>query len=99
MAVTVFQQLDALARNPKTNLASAKYIAGTTTNNFSTNLPFHKDMWSYDITSDYTITEKDHLRGRFSHQSINTYQAPVFGSFLGGPAGSGGFEASGTATA
>jgi Carboxypeptidase regulatory-like domain len=99
VAVTVFQQLGALARNPKTNLASAKYIAGTTTNNFSANLPFHKDSWSYDITSDYTITEKDHLRGRFSHQSINTFQAPVFGSFLGGPAGSGGFEATGTAAA
>ena len=70
-------------------MASAKYLAGTTTNNFSANLPFHKDAWSYDITSDYTITEKDHLRGRFSHQEINTYQAPVFGSFLGGPAGSG----------
>src|SRR3984957_5001122 len=99
IAVTVFQQLDKLARNPQANLASAKYLAGTTTNNFSANLPFHKDAWSYDITSDYTITEKDHLRGRFSHQEINTYQAPVFGSFLGGPAGSGGFEASGTAAA
>src|SRR6202522_1955182 len=99
IAVTVFQQLDALARNPKTNLASAKYLAGTTTNNYSANLPFHKDAWNYDIKSDYTITEKDHLSGRFSHQEINTYQAPVFGSFLGGPAGSGGFEASGTAAA
>ena len=38
---------------------------------------------SYDIKSDYTITEKDHLSGRFSHQTINTYQAPLFGSFLG----------------
>jgi hypothetical protein len=99
VAVTVFQQLDALARSPKANLASAKYIAGTTTNNFSANLPFHKDAWDYDIKSDYAITGKDHLSGRFSHQSINTYQAPVFGSFLGGPAGSGGFEASGTAAA
>src|SRR6202789_919184 len=98
VAVAVFQQIDALARNPKTNLASAKYLAGTTTNNFSSNLPFHKDFWDYDIKSDYTITEKDHLSGRFSHQSINTFQAPVFGSFLGGPA-SGGFEATGTATA
>src|SRR3984957_14889539 len=99
IAVKVYQQLDALARNPKTNLASAKYIAGTTTNNFSANLPFHKDAWNYDIKSDYAITEKDHLSGRFSHQLINTFQAPVFGSFLGGPAGSGGFEASGTAAA
>jgi hypothetical protein len=99
VATTVFQKLDALARNPATNLASAKYLAGITTNNFSANLPFHKDVYSYDIKSDYTITSKDHLSGRFSHQTTNTYQAPVFGAFLGGPAGSGGFEASGTAAA
>jgi hypothetical protein len=99
VALKVFQSLDALARNPATNLASAKYIAGTTTNNFSANLPFHKDAYSYDIKSDYAITTKDHLSARFSHQTTNTFQAPVFGSFLGGPAGSGGFEASGTATA
>jgi hypothetical protein len=99
VATTVFQDLDALARNPKTNLAYAKYIAGTTTNNFSANLPFHKDVYSYDIKSDYTITEKDHLSGRFSHQLTNTFQAPVFGSFLGGPAGGGGFEATGKAAA
>jgi Carboxypeptidase regulatory-like domain len=99
VATTVLGQLDALARNPKTNLASAKYLAGTITNNFSANLPFHKDAYSYDIKSDYTITDKDHLSGRFSHQQTNTFQAPVFGSFLGGPAGSGGFEASGKAAA
>jgi hypothetical protein len=99
VAVAVFQNLDALARNPQKNLAAANYIAGATTNNFSANLPFHKDSWNYDVKGDYTITAKDHLSGRFSHQSINTFQAPVFGSFLGGPAGSGGFEASGTATA
>jgi hypothetical protein len=99
VATTVFADLDAIARNPKTNLFASKYIAGTLSNNFSANLPFHKDAISYDIKSDYSITKKDHLTGRFSHQTTNTYQAPVFGSFLGGPAGSGGFEASGTAAA
>ena len=99
VAVTVLQDLDALARNPKTNLASATYIAGTTTNNFSANLPFSKDAISYDIKSDYSITAKDHLTGRFSHQKTNTFQAPIFGSFLGGPAGGGGFEATGIAAA
>lgn len=99
VAVTVFQAIDALARNPQTNLSSAQYIAGTLTNNFSSNLPFSKDIISYDIKSDYNITEKDHLSGRFSHQHVNTFQAPVFGSFLGGPAGSGGFEATGIANA
>jgi hypothetical protein len=96
VALTVFQKLDALARNSQTNLSSAAYLAGATTNNFSSNLPFSKDTISYDIKSDYTISSKDHLSGRFSHQNITTFQAPLFGSFLGGP-GSGGFEATGIA--
>ncbi|WP_353068545.1 carboxypeptidase regulatory-like domain-containing protein [Tunturibacter empetritectus] len=98
IGLTVLQSLDALARDPKTNLASAAYIAGAKTNNFSQNSPFSKDAISYDIKSDWTISQKDHLSGRFSHQKITTFQAPLFGSFLGGPAG-GGFEATGTATA
>jgi hypothetical protein len=98
---TVLQDLDTLARNSKTNLASAAYIAGATSNNFSANLPFHKDATSYDIKSDYKISQRDNLSGRFSHQTTNTYQAPMFGSFLGGPLnpGNGGFEATGTAAA
>lgn len=99
VGLTALQDLDALARNPQKNLASAKYIAGATTNNFSANLPFSKDSISYDIKSDYAISVRDHLSGRFSHQSTTTFQAPLFGSFLGGPAGGGGFEATGTASA
>ena len=99
VGLAVLQDLDKLARSSTTNLASAAYIAGATANNFSANLPFHKDAISYDIKSDYTITGKDHLSGRFSHQNTNTYQAPLFGSFLGGPGGSGGFEATGVAAA
>ncbi len=98
IALTVLQMIDAQARNPAINLASAAYIAGTQTNNFSQNLPFSKDSTSYDIKSDYTISPKDHLSGRFSHQTTNTFQAPTFGAFLGGPAG-GGFEATGVASA
>ena len=98
VGLTVLQDIDALARNPATNLASAKYIAGTTTNNFSQNTPFSKDSISYDIKSDYSISLKDHLSARFSHQTTNTYQAPLFNSFLGGSAG-GGFEATGVAAA
>ncbi len=94
----VLQMLDSQARNPQLNLASAAYIKGQTNNNFSQNLPFSKDSYSYDIKSDYNITEKDHLSGRFSHQTTNTFQAPLFGAFLGGPAG-GGFEATGVASA
>jgi hypothetical protein len=101
VGLTVLQDLDALARNPAINLASTAYIAGAAANNFSRNLPFHKDAINYDIKSDYTMSQKDHLSGRFSHQTSNTYQAPMFGSFLGGPlnAGNGGFEATGTAAA
>ena len=99
VGLTVLQQLDALARDPAKNLASAAYIAGKTNNNFSQNLPFSKDSISYDIKGDYTITPKDHLSGRFSHQTTNTFQAPLFGAFLGGPAGGGGFEATGVAAA
>lgn len=98
VGLTVLQKLDALARNPTTNLASAAYIAGQKINNFSYNTPFNKDSTSYDLKSDYTISEKNHLSGRFSHQTTNTFQAPLFGAFLGGPAG-GGFEATGVATA
>lgn len=82
------------------NAAAAKY--GTLTlkplsnpsNNYTTNLPFTKTSDSFDIKSDYTITEKNHLSGRYSYQRVITYQAPAFGAFLGGPAG-GGFEANG----
>src|SRR6201996_6713172 len=98
VSLKVFQAIDALARSPQTNLNSAAYLSGATGNNFSANLPFHKDMWSYDIKADYNISDKDHLSGRYSYQHINTFQAPLFGSFLGGPAG-GGFEATGIETA
>jgi hypothetical protein len=98
IGLTVLQDLDKIARNPQSNLASAAYIAGQTSNNFSQNSPFSKDSISYDIKSDYDISQKDHLSGRFSHQKTTTYQAPLFGSFLGGPT-AGGFEATGTATA
>ena len=97
-ALTILQDLDTLARSSTTNLSLTNYLNGATTNNFSQNLPFSKDAISYDIKSDYTLGPKDHLSGRFSHQNTTTYQAPIFGSFLGGPAG-GGFEATGVAAA
>jgi hypothetical protein len=97
-AVTVLKDIDAIARNPATNLASAAYLAGATSNNLSENIVFHKDFTSYDIKSDYIISEKSHLSYRFSHQNVNTLQAPTYGAFLGGPA-SGGFEGPGVAAA
>jgi hypothetical protein len=97
-ALTVLKDIDAIARNPAINLATTAYLAGATSNNLSVNLGFHKDFTSYDIKSDYTISEKSHLSYRFSHQNVNTLQAPTYGAFLGGPA-SGGFEAGSTAAA
>jgi hypothetical protein len=97
-ALTVLQDIDAIARNPANNLASAAYLAGATSNNLSQNLGFTKDYISYDIKSDYSISQKSHLSYRFSHQRTTTFQAPTFGAFLGGPAG-GGFEATGIAAA
>jgi len=97
-ALTVLKDIDAIARNPAINLASTAYLAGAVSNNLSENLGFHKDFTSYDIKSDWTISQKSHLSFRFSHQNVNTFQAPTFGAFLGGPAG-GGFEATGVAAA
>jgi hypothetical protein len=98
IGLKVLQSLDSLARDSATNQASASYIAGATNNNFSRNLPFSKDAISYDVKIDYTMSARDHISGRFSHQTTTTYQAPLFGSFWGGPTGQG-FEATGTAAA
>ncbi len=97
-ALTVLKDIDVIARNPAINLASSAYLAGATSNNLTQNLGFHKDFTSYDIKSDYTISPSNHLSFRYSHQNVNTFQAPTFGAFLGGPA-SGGFEATGIAAA
>jgi hypothetical protein len=67
-------------------------------NNYTTNLPFTKDAHSFDVKVDWIVREKDHVNGRFSWQRTNTFQAPAFGNFLGGPQG-GGFEAKGNQTA
>jgi hypothetical protein len=98
-ALKILQAVDAVARDPKQNLAVATYLAGpSSSTNFSQNTPFSKDSISYDIKSDYVISMNDHLSGRFSHQKTNTFQAPLLGPFLGGAAG-GGFEATGIAAA
>ncbi len=52
-------------------------------NNYTVPLPFSKDNNSFDIKVDYTLTQKDHLSGRYSYQRFNLFQAPLFGSFLG----------------
>jgi hypothetical protein len=62
-------------------------------NNYFRLLPFTKDTTFTDGKVDYTITEKDHLSGRFSFQRPVVYQAPIFGS-AGGDA-NGAFEGTG----
>ncbi len=72
--------------------------AYTLANDYNTNLAFTKGSNTYDGKVDWVISSKDTLSGRYSYQSVDTFQAPVFGSFFGGPA-QGGFEATGTQSA
>ena len=87
------------------NAAAAKYGKLDSTkplsnpsNNYLTDLPFKKTANSFDTKVDYAPSERNHLSGRYSFQRTNTFQAPAFGPFFGGPA-AGGFEAIGTQTA
>ncbi|WP_334268020.1 hypothetical protein [Edaphobacter sp. HDX4] len=66
-------------------------------NNYTSNLPLTKSTNSWDTKIDYTLNERNHVNGRFSWQRVNTFQAPAFGAFLGGPAG-GGFQGTGKQT-
>ncbi|KAA6461181.1 TonB-dependent receptor [Acidobacteria bacterium AB60] len=92
VSLTALQQL---------NIAAAKYGTiiskplNNPSNNYTTNLPFTKTTDSFDIKSDYSLTDKDHFSVRYSYQKAVTFQAAAFGSFLGGPQG-GGFEGTGT---
>ena len=88
----------------KLNAAAAQYGKLNTslplsnpTNNYTTTLPFTKATDSFDTKIDFTLNEKNHVSGRYSWQRVNTFQAPAFGSFLGGPQG-GGFQGIGTQT-
>jgi hypothetical protein len=83
--------LDILQR---VNAAAAQYGKLNSTlplsnpaNNYTTVLPFRKSADSWDTKIDYTLNEKNHVSGRYSWQRVNTFQAPTFGSFLGGPVG------------
>jgi hypothetical protein len=88
----------------KVNAAAAQYGKLNSTlalnnpaNNYTTTLPFTKGGDSFDTKVDFTLNEKNHVSGRYSWQRVNTFQAPAFGSFLGGPQG-GGFQGHGTQT-
>ena len=95
VSLSILQKVNAAAaKNGKLN-ASAPL--GNPANNYTTVLPFTKGTDSFDIKGDWSPGQKDHLSGRYSFQRVNTYQAPAFDSFLGGPAG-GGFEGTGIQT-
>lgn len=95
VSLAILQKVNAAAAtNGKLN-ASAPL--GNPANNYTTVLPFTKSTDSFDIKADYVPGEKNHFSGRYSFQRVNTYQAPAFGAFLGGPAG-GGFEGTGIQT-
>ena len=70
---------------------------GNPANNYTTTLPFTKGANSYDVKVDFAMNERNHLSGRYSYQRVNVFQAPAFGSFLGGPGG-GGFQGTGLTT-
>jgi hypothetical protein len=89
----------------KVNAAAAQYGKLNSTlplsnpaNNYTTTLPFRKSADSFDTKIDFTLNDKNHISGRYSWQRVNTFQAPAFGSFLGGPQG-GGFQGTGLQTA
>jgi hypothetical protein len=67
---------------------------GNPANNYTTNLPFTKSPSSFDTKVDWDLSEANKLSARYSFQRVPAYQAPAFGSFLGGPA-AGAFEATG----
>ena len=92
VSLAILQQVNTAAKtlgtlNPNAPLANPA-------NNYTTNLPFTKTTDSFDIKVDYALNEANHFSGRYSFQRVLTFQAPAFGSFLGGPVG-GGFEGTG----
>lgn len=69
---------------PNMNTSNAATYA--VSNDYAANLPFQKTTNRYDAKIDYQITDKDHLSYRFEREDVTTFQAPVFGAELGGPA-------------
>ena len=92
VSLAILQGIDAAAAKNGT-LNSTKPLSNPS-NNYVTNLPFAKTTDSFDAKIDYTMTERNHLSGRYSFQRAVTFQQAAFGAFLGGPQG-GGFEGTG----
>ncbi len=95
VSLDILNRLNAAAAQYGKLTPSASLL--TPANNYTTILPFTKSTNSWDTKIDYTLNERNHVSGRFSWQKVNTFQAPTFGAFLGGPFG-GGFQGVGTQT-
>jgi len=93
VSLDILKRLNAAAAQFGKLTPSASLL--TPANNYTTTLPFTKSTNSWDTKIDYTLNERNHVSGRFSWQKVNTFQAPTFGAFLGGPFG-GGFQGVGT---
>lgn len=66
----------------------------TVANNYNENLAFQKTFNTYDAKVDWVLDQKNNFNYRFGHQTVVSFQAPMFGAFLGGPA-QGGFQGAG----
>ncbi|HEX3968680.1 MAG TPA: carboxypeptidase regulatory-like domain-containing protein [Edaphobacter sp.] len=95
VSLKILQMVDAAAA--ANGILNSNTSLGNPANNYTTNLPFTKGSNSFDVKVDWAVNDRNHLSGRFSYQKVNTFQAPAFGSFLGGPAG-GGFQGTGVQT-
>ncbi len=77
------------------SMLPAPNVASTSgSNNYFALLPFQKNTTSFDAKLDYNLSDKDRLAGRLSFSRPIIFQAPAFGTFLGGPA-QGNFEGNG----
>lgn len=56
------------------------YKLSAPSNNYFALLPFNRTVDSLDVKSDYNISNKDRLTGRFSYSKPVIFQAPLFGS-------------------
>jgi hypothetical protein len=95
ISLKILQMVNAAAAT--NGILNSNTPLGNPANNYTTNLPFTKGTNSFDVKMDWSMNEHNHLSGRYSYQKVNTFQAPAFGSFLGGPAG-GGFQGTGVQT-
>jgi len=71
------------------------YNIASPSNNYFAALPYQKTTDSLDVKTDYNITDKDRLSGRFSFSHPVVFQAPLFGT-AGGDGPGGAFMGTGT---